>query len=242
MKNICFYKCRKLNLRTFDPLKLIRSFWPTISSVSVGLRKSILSDEVFWSFFNSSFRWSLWRCDALLRGSQSAVFVAGWLPALLCFLPWSFSGSARGSGSRPSLTCCEIRRWRAARWVTAQGDADERRRKPDIYLAADGNRFLHEWVGRRRSCRLGRLARKQRSHLLLLLRCLSTLHASFVFPPHSHTRLFLSAAQPSGLWLCQRLQLLRERPFFFFFIQHSAESECWAELCCSADLVFRLAD
>lgn len=35
----------------------------------------------------------------------------------------------------------------------------------------------------------------------LLLLSLCTLHASFVFPPHSHTRLFLSAARPSCLWV-----------------------------------------
>lgn len=171
-------------------------------------------------------------CLAQRLPVSSFFVLVGFLPSCFSF-PDFFQVSPRLSGSRSSLTCCEIRRWCAARWVTARSDADERRRQPDIYLAADGNRFLHEWAGRRRSCRLGRLARKQRSHLLLLLlllRCLYTLHASFVFPPHSHTRLFLSAAQPSGLWACQRLQLLWERPFF---ILHSAGSEWfWAVLFC----------
>lgn len=124
--------------------------------------------------------------------SEADVFV---VVVCLSFSPLpDFSGQPEAPllSRSSSLTCCEKRLWCAGSWVTAWNVADERRRYPDIYLAADGNSSLHEWIGRRRSCRFGKLTHKWRSHLLLLSPY--TLHASFVFLPHSHTRLFLSAA------------------------------------------------
>lgn len=85
--------------------------------------------------------------------------------------------------------------------------------------------FLPEWVGHRRkrrrmSCSPGRITHKWRSHLLLL--SLYTLHASFVFLPHSHTRLFHSAARPSRLSVSAAQTAVGDA----FYSEFSAAS-CW---------------